>query len=82
MVRPCRNGADRAERHEGRLTSSSFFFVAFFFIVSPPSRPRASRGGWCSWTLGEGQKAVKEKIHYGGAGQTPMTPYILGRVAR
>src|SRR5262245_42548838 len=48
----------------------AFFLVAFFFLVSPPSRPRASRGSWLFfWTLGEGQKAVKGKIPSGGGKQ-------------
>src|SRR5262249_6122004 len=56
----------------------AFFFVAFFFIASPPSRSRASRGGWFSWTLGEGGKAVKDKILHEGS-EAPFRPYILGR---
>src|SRR5262249_36377467 len=79
MIRPCRNGADRAERHEGAYFFLAFFFVAFFFIVSPPSRSRASRAvAGCSWTLGEGGNAVKGKIHLAGA-KGALGPYILGR---
>jgi len=44
MDRPCRDGADRAERHVGAPYFFFFFFVAFFFTVSPPSRsPRVPR---------------------------------------
>jgi hypothetical protein len=44
MDRPCRDGADRAERHAEAPYFFFFFFVAFFFTVSPPSRsPRVTR---------------------------------------
>ena len=46
MDRPCRNGADRAERPTEAPYFFFFFFAAFFFIVSPPPAPRASRGGY------------------------------------
>jgi hypothetical protein len=53
MERPCRDGADRAERHEWRATSSfSSSPPSFSPSCHPPPDPRASRGRSCSDSRG------------------------------
>src|SRR5262245_27033457 len=80
MVRPCRDGADRAERR--RAPYFFFFLAAFFFaIVSPPSRSPARPAGSLGRTLGEAKKRVKQKIHWEGS-RTTAPLYILGVRAR
>src|ERR1700674_4615033 len=77
MERPCRDGADRAERHEWRLTSSfSSSRPSSSPSCHPPPDPRAS-GGRSVRTLGEAPKGVKDKIPDRGV-VTPCSPHILG----
>src|SRR5262245_22732545 len=70
MARPCRNGADRAERHTGRLLLLGFLLGRLLLhpVTSLPS-PRVPRKFVVFRTLGEGQEAVKGKIPSGGGKQ-------------
>ena len=82
MERPCRDGADRAERHEWRATSSfSSSPPSFSPSCHPPPDPRASRGRSCSDSRGGPKTCQGENTGWRG-GDTEEPPYLGGQPHR